>query len=81
MLFHTLTFLVFLPLVFFVYWAHANRGWQNGVTLVASFVFYSWWDWRFLFLMLASALIDYVAGVLMYPVSYTHLTLPTILRV
>lgn len=50
-----------------------RRGWQNGVLLGASYVFYGWWDWRFCFLMLGSSLIDYIAGVLIHRASSEQL--------
>ncbi|MEE8104225.1 MAG: MBOAT family O-acyltransferase [Planctomycetota bacterium] len=56
------TFLVFLTLVFAVYWAIRRRRGQNLVLLVASYVFYSWWDWRFCGLLLISSLVDYGVG-------------------
>lgn len=61
MLFNSFEFLVFLPLVFGVYWFILNRSvkGQNFFLLVASYVFYCWWDWRFGFLLLLSSLVDY----------------------
>ena len=56
MLFNSLAFAVFLPLVFVLYWA-LGRGrvrLQNAFLIVASYVFYGWWDWRFLFLIFIS---------------------------
>jgi hypothetical protein len=61
MLFNSLTFLVFLPAVFALYWALPRRG-QNAFLVVASYVFYGWWDWRFLGLIVLSSLVDYLAG-------------------
>lgn len=65
MLFNSLPFLVFLPLVFCLYWL-LNRGvhlrWQNLLLLVASYVFYGWWDVRFLSLIAFSTLIDFAIG-------------------
>src|SRR5438874_10371508 len=66
MSFASLIFFVFLPVVFCVHWLVPRRKWQNGVLLLASYVFYGWWDWRFCFLMLASSLIDYWAGLWIY---------------
>ena len=51
MLFNSLEFAVFLPIVFLVYWLLRNRGPQNAFLVIASYVFYGWWDWRFLFLI------------------------------
>ncbi len=61
MLFNSLTFLVFLPAVFAIYWALPRRG-QNAFLIAASYVFYGWWDWRFLGLIVLSSLVDYQAG-------------------
>lgn len=64
MLFNSLDFAVFLPIVFIIYWAvpRKNIKQQNLVLIAASCVFYSWWDWRFLALILISALTDYIVG-------------------
>jgi alginate O-acetyltransferase complex protein AlgI len=64
MLFNSSSFLVFLPIVFALYWLSTpgRRQWQNGVLLIASYVFYGWWDWRFLLLLAFSTALDYVAG-------------------
>ncbi|NCA81268.1 MAG: MBOAT family protein [Opitutae bacterium] len=61
MIFNTVTFIVFLILVFSLYWG-LNRRWQNALLLVASYVFYGWWDWRFLSLILISSLFDFWLG-------------------
>ena len=53
MQFDTYTYALFLPLVFFIYWGLRNHlKWQNLFLLVASYVFYGWWDWRMLSLIL-----------------------------
>ncbi|MBU6399757.1 MAG: MBOAT family protein [Verrucomicrobia bacterium] len=62
MSFTSAAFFLFLPVVFALHWAVRRKTWQNLVLLVASYVFYGWWDWRFCWLMLASSLIDYTAG-------------------
>src|SRR5687767_10618004 len=69
MSFASLIFFLFLPLVFFVHWALLRRAWQNSVLLVASYVFYGWWDWRFCFLMFGASLLDYAAGLLIFRAS------------
>lgn len=66
MLFNSLTFVVFLTLVFSFYWLLGKRKPQNILLLLASYLFYGWWDWRFCGLMLASSLIDYAAGAFVY---------------
>lgn len=65
MLFNSIDFAVFLPVVFLLYWFGAGRNFrlQNYVILAASYIFYGWWDWRFLALILFSTLLDYVVGI------------------
>jgi D-alanyl-lipoteichoic acid acyltransferase DltB (MBOAT superfamily) len=58
MLFNSLTFLLFLAVVLPLYYALAHR-WQNKMLVVASYVFYGAWDWRFLFLLLISTVVDF----------------------
>ncbi len=67
MLFNSLEFLLFLPLVFAMYWMVNQKalGLQNALLLVASYYFYACWDWRFLFLLLFSTVLDYTAGLQM----------------
>jgi alginate O-acetyltransferase complex protein AlgI len=62
MSFASLTFVLFCTLVLALYHVRAHRGWQNGVLVMASYLFYSWWDYRFCSLMLVSSLVDYWAG-------------------
>jgi len=64
MLFNSIDFAIFLPLVFAVYWLLKNHGlkWQNAFLLVSSYIFYGWWDWRFLSLIIFSSFIDYFLG-------------------
>lgn len=62
MLFSSLEFAVFLPLVFALYWAIPNIRIQNILLIVASYVFYGWWDWRFLSLIAFSSLVDFIIG-------------------
>ena len=64
MLFNSLEFALFLPVVFALYWSLAGqrRGIQNALLLVASYVFYGWWDWRFLSLIAFSSLVDFLVG-------------------
>lgn len=67
MLFNSLTFGIFLPVVFACYWLLANKPllWQNLLLLAASYLFYGWWDWRFLSLLFLSSSVDYTLGRLM----------------
>lgn len=64
MLFNSLDFAVFLPLVFAFYWFvfKKNLKYQNAFIVVASYVFYGWWDWRFLGLIIFSTLLDFYIG-------------------
>ena len=64
MLFHSLEFAFFIPVVFAVYWLAGRRGGsaQNAVAVAASALFYGWWDVRFLILIAVSTAIDYVVG-------------------
>ncbi len=59
MLFNTLTYLLFLPVVFVLYWCARNVRQQNIVLILASMVFYGWWSREFLALMLAVCLFNY----------------------
>ena len=65
MLFNSLEYLFFLPTVFFLFWSlrRSFRG-QNLFLLVASYVFYGWWDWRFLGLIALASATSYVSGLL-----------------
>lgn len=64
MLFNSLPFAVFLPLVFLLYWLAGSRrrSLQNALVIVASYVFYGWWDARFLILIVISTIADYAIG-------------------
>ena len=65
MLFNSIEFLIFLPLVFALYWLVGRRNlrFQNLLVLVASYVFYGWWDWRFLGLIALSTVVDFLVGI------------------
>ena len=67
MLFNSLDFVIFLPVVFLLYWFvfNSNIKYQNIFLLVASYVFYGWWDWRFLGLIVLSSIVDYFIGLKM----------------
>ena len=64
MLFNSIDFAIFLPIVFMLYWFVVNKNLkqQNLLIVVASYIFYGWWDWRFLFLILFSTVVDYSIG-------------------
>lgn len=65
MLFNSIDFAIFLPLVFILYWFVTNKNLklQNLLIVVSSYLFYGWWDWRFLSLIFFSTLVDYLVGV------------------
>lgn len=65
MFFNSLAFAFFLPIVFFLYWFVFNKtkSTQNALLIVASYYFYSCWDWRFLFLLVFSTFLDYYTGI------------------
>ena len=71
MLFNSFEFLIFLPIVFLLYWFvfdYAMRGckrqllWQNLLIVVASYIFYGWWDWRFLILIAITTVLSFLSG-------------------
>lgn len=64
MLFNSIDFAIFLPLVFLLYWFVTNKNLklQNFLIVAASYLFYGWWDWRFLSLILFSTIVDYSVG-------------------
>ena len=72
MLFNSITFAIFLPIVFLLYWFvfdYAMRGckhqllWQNLLIVVASYIFYGWWDWRFLVLIGITTVLSFLSGI------------------
>ena len=68
MLFNSFDFVLFLPIAFAIYWflTQKNLRLQNLFVLVASYVFYGWWDWRFLALIVFSSGTDYVVGLALH---------------
>ncbi len=64
MLFNSIDFAIFLPIVFILYWFVFNKNLrhQNLLIVISSYVFYGWWDWRFLSLILFSTIVDYFVG-------------------
>ena len=77
MLFNSIEFMLFLPVVFLLYWFVFDRfidkskwqlHFQNAFVVVASYVFYGWWDWRFLLLIAFTSLCSWLSGVLMQKV-------------
>jgi D-alanyl-lipoteichoic acid acyltransferase DltB (MBOAT superfamily) len=67
MIFNSISFALFFPIVFFLYWfvARGNLRFQNIILLVSSFYFYACWDFRFLFLLIFSIALDYFTGLKM----------------
>ena len=67
MFFNSISFAIFLPIVFVFYWFVTNKKivYQNILLLVSSYFFYSCWDWRFLFLLIFSTVLDYFTGIKM----------------
>ena len=66
MLFNSFDFAIFLPIVFIIYWflLYKNLKLQNAFILLASYIFYGWWDWRFLLLIAFSTFTDFLFGIL-----------------
>ncbi len=63
MYFNSIDFAIFLPIVFSIYWFFKSQyKIQNLIIVIASYVFYGWWDWRFLLLIIFSSLVDYLVG-------------------
>ena len=64
MLFNSIDFAIFLPIVFALYWFVVNKNLhaQNTLIVVSSYVFYGFWDWRFLMLILFSTIVDFLVG-------------------
>ncbi|HKZ29351.1 MAG TPA: MBOAT family protein [Acidimicrobiia bacterium] len=61
MLFNSFTYAIFLPVVFVLYWTVLRKR-QNALLLVASYIFYGAWDWRFLGLLILSTTVDFYVG-------------------
>lgn len=64
MLFNSIDFAIFLPIVFILYWFVFNKNLklQNLLIVVSSYIFYGWWDWRFVCFIIFSTIIDYFIG-------------------
>jgi alginate O-acetyltransferase complex protein AlgI len=65
MLFNSIEFAIFLPVVFVLYWFAVKNDLklQNVLLLIASYFFYSWWDWRFLLLLMFNSIMNYIIGI------------------
>jgi len=69
MLFNSFTFVVFFLIVYSIYLIlHSNFRLQNFILLIASYVFYGAWDWRFLSLLFISTLLDYYCGLKIFEI-------------
>jgi D-alanyl-lipoteichoic acid acyltransferase DltB (MBOAT superfamily) len=68
MLFNSIEYFLFLPTIYFLYWIVSKKSLklQNILVLLASYLFYGWWDWRFLSLIFLSTLVDYFVGQKIY---------------
>ena len=65
MLFNSLEFLIYLPVVFLLYWfVFKTLKWQNLFIVIASYVFYGWWNWNFLVLIAFTTLCSFFSGLL-----------------
>ncbi|MDT0688334.1 MBOAT family O-acyltransferase [Salegentibacter sp. F188] len=71
MLFNSFEFALFFPTVFLLYWIFGGKNikYQNYLILFSSYFFYGLWDWRFLFLIFLSSLVDYIIGLKIYNTS------------
>jgi len=74
MLFNSIDFAIFLPIVFILYWSVNNKHFkfQNAILLVSSYFFYACWDWRFLFLLMFSTLLDFYTGLKMQDATHQN---------
>jgi alginate O-acetyltransferase complex protein AlgI len=75
MFFNSLFFFIFLIIVFILYWfaAKSNLKFQNIILLISSYFFYACWDWRFLFLLVFSTLLDFLSGIIINDSSKTKI--------
>lgn len=73
MLFNSIEYLLFLPIVFALYWITNKKSLklQNLLLLASSYFFYACWDWRFLFLLIFSTALDYFTGIKMHEAKNT----------
>ncbi len=68
MLFNSIEYLIFLPVVFLLFWGFFNTKarYQNIFLIIVSYIFYGWWDSRFLILIISSTLVDFFVGQQIY---------------
>ena len=73
MLFNSIEFVVFLPIVFLLYWfVFTNRRTQNILIIITSYIFYGWWDWRFLLLITFTSFCSFESGLLIEKYNGKH---------
>lgn len=73
MLFNSFEFIIFLPIVFLLYWyVFKSVKWQNLFVVVVSYVFYGWWDWRFLLLIALTTFCSYESGLMLERYEGSH---------
>jgi len=74
MFFNSLAYLIFLPIVFIAFWFLSFRSLriQNILLLIASYIFYAFWNWHFLFLLVFSTFLDYFTGLKIYQSNSIH---------
>src|SRR5689334_4552154 len=65
MIFNSLPFIIFFLLFFFLYWFVFNKSlrYQNILLLAGNYLFYAWWDWRFLFLIILISALNFFLGI------------------
>lgn len=67
MLFNTFTFAIFFLIVYYIYWLNKNNfKVQNLILFISSYIFYGWWDFRFLVLLILASFLDYTSSILIY---------------
>lgn len=74
MLFNSIEFLIYLPIVFILYWFVLQRNFkvQNLFIVFVSYIFYGWWDWRFLILIALTSILSWYSGYLIYKIRETN---------
>ena len=77
MLFNSIEFLIYLPVVFLLYWFVFNRKikLQNLFIVIVSYLFYGWWDWRFLILIAFTSFCSWLSGVAIAKVRESNVSL------
>jgi D-alanyl-lipoteichoic acid acyltransferase DltB (MBOAT superfamily) len=78
MLFNSIHFALFLPIVFLLYWFvfQRNLRLQNLFIVIVSYVFYGWWDWRFLLLLAFTSLCSWGSGIVIQRIDNKQFTPP-----